>query len=410
MAPSTLGQLMLGYQLVWNRARRPAAVELFMATVGDEPVEGAHFLRTLEQTWSEQCPSLMLTPQTPGLLTDLLEHGVPNGPWLVVRQELLGQAGVAPLLRQAHGRGLKLLWRGAPGQRPDSDLAPCFFRTLLSLTPGEAILALQASLRQAQGAVRCQADPGSPVPPDQIIEAVASRQMADHCLDQQLVWGVAGWPLDDVLLSYQNMPIQPSHRAIVRLIQQTDADAALEVIEHTLADEPLLAYRFLLYANSPALGLRSAVESLRHGLMLLGLLRFKAWLQDLMPLASNEPDMDPVRMTMVLRARMMEHLLEAGDEDTLRREVFLCGMLSQIEGLMGEPLHDAINRLPLPERVTGAILANSGPYAPFLELATALEFPNMASVPALCTTYELDLAEVNRTLIRVLAQLHQPGG
>ena len=408
MVPSTLGQLTLGYQLVWNHARQPAAVQLFASPNGDGLVDGAHFLRTLEQTWSEQNPTLMLTPQTADLLARLLEHGTPKGPCLVVQRELLDAPGVEPLVRQAHARGQQLVWRGEPGNRPDAAIAGCFVRSMLALTPAETIAGSKVSLRQSQASAPIQADTDSPVLPDQIIEAVASRLMADHCLDQQQAWGVAGWPVDDVLLSHRRQPIQPSHRAIVRLIQQTDADVALELIEHSLADEPLLAYRFLRFTNSAALGLRVSVESLRHGLMLLGLSRFKAWLQEMLPQASNEPDMDPVRMSMVMRARMMEHQLNAGDEDTLRREVFLCGMLSQIDGLLGEPLRDALVRLPLSDRVTGAILGNSGPYAPFLELATALEYPHMTQVPGLCATYELDLSEVNRTMLRVLAQLHKP--
>ncbi len=113
---------------------------------------------------------------------------------------------------------------------------------------------------------------------------------------------------------------------------------------------------------------------------------------------------------MVMRARLMENLLDAGDEDTLRREVFLTGMLSQIDGLLGEPLRDALQRLPLSDRVNGAILGGSGPYAPFLELAAALEYPNMDKVSGLCTTHDLSLSEVNRTLLRVLAQLHKGPG
>lgn len=414
MAPSTLGQLILGYQMVWSRLRQPVAVQLFLAPHGPDPVEGAHFLRTLEQTWSEQCPTLLLTPRSAPLLADLLEHGTREGPHIVVQHDQARTDPVAGAVQRAHARGVPLVWRGEPGQRPDPTQASCFVRGMLGLTPAETIVGAQASLRlQAQNAARAPATAArapSPVPPDQIIEAVPSRLMADHCLDQQGAWGVAGWPIDDVLLSHQRQPVQPSHRTVLRLIQQTDADAALELIEHTLAEEPLLAYRFLRYTNSAALGLRSSVESLRHGLMLLGLSRFKAWLQETLPLASNEPDMDPVRISMVMRARMMENQLDAGDEEQLRREVFLCGMLSQIDGLLGEPLKDALQRLPLSERVNGAILGHSGPYAPFLELATALEYPNMDQVPGLCTTHELDLGEVNRTMLRVLATLHQSAG
>lgn len=409
MAPSTLGQLILGYQLVWNRLRQVAAVQLYLAPHGNEAVEGAHFLRLLEQTWSEQCPTLLLTPLAAALATDLLDHAARGGPQLVVLHELLRADGVVDAVQRAHARGVPMVWRGAPGQRPDAAMAGYFVRTMQALTAAQTILGAHAALRQAQSAGTAAADASigaSPIPTEQIIEAVPSRLIADYCLDQQLAWGVAGWPVDDVLLSHQRQPIQPSRRAIVRLIQQTDADAALELIEHTLAEEPLLAYRFLRYTNSAALGLRSGVESLRHGLMLLGLSRFKAWLQEMLPSAGDEPDMDPVRMGMVLRARMMEHQLEAGDEDALRREVFLCGMLSQIDGLLGESLKDALNRLPLSERINGAILGNSGPYAPFLELASALEYPHMDKVPGLCTDYTLDLGEVNRTMLRVLALLH----
>lgn len=403
MTPSSLGQLILGYQLIWNKSRMPAAMQLFMSPLDDEPVEVAHFLRTLQQTWTGQSPILVLTPLSADLLAGSLEHNTPDGPWLCVQQDLLDAAGMVEQLRQAHGRGVQLLWRGAPGERPDAAIAPLFARIIISLTPSEALAGAHVSLTQNRDTPSAT----NPVLPGQIVEAVPSRLMADHCLDQSAAWGIAGWPSDDVLLSHQHQPVQPSHRAIVQLLREIDKDVALDLLEHTLAEEPLLAYRFLRYANSAAVGLRNEVESLRHGLMLLGLSRFKQWLMEQMPLATNEPDMEPVRTGIVMRAHLMEHLLDAGDEDTLRREVFLTGMLSQIDGLLGEPLRDALQRLPLSDRVNGAILGRSGPYAPFLELASALEYPHMSNVAGLCETHELHLDDVNRTMLRVLAQLQR---
>ncbi|MEO7937252.1 MAG: HDOD domain-containing protein, partial [Burkholderiaceae bacterium] len=342
MAPSTLGQLILGYQLVWNRQRQVAAVQLFVEPHGNDPVDAAHFLRTAGEIWSESNPDLLLTPQTPALLIDMLDHAQQEGSPLVVQHDLIANnPAVVAAVQSAHARGVSLVWRGPPGQRPDTAMAPRFKRSMLGMTAGETIVGARAALRQTPAVGGQQ----SPMPPDQIVEGVPSRLMADHCLDQQAAWGVAGWPTDDVLLSHARQPIQPSHKAIMRLMQQVDADAALDLLEHTLADEPLLAYRFLRYTNSAALGLRSGVESLRHGLMLLGLSRFKAWLLEQLPHAVDEPDMDPVRLGMVMRARLMENLLDAGDENSLRREVFLTGMLSQIDGLLGEPLREALQRL-----------------------------------------------------------------
>lgn len=406
MAPSSFGQLILGYQLIWNRLRQPCALQLFMAPAEGEPVDAPHFLRAMEHTWSGQSPTLVLTPLDAALLAGLLESCKADGPWLSVQQELLAEPRMVDLLRQAHQRGVQLLWRGPAGERPDAAIAPCFARTIISLTPGETLAGAHVALQHDRDNGQTGAA-GDPVLPGQIVEAVPSRLMADHCLDRSGAWGIAGWPTDDVLLSHRHHPIQPSHRAIVRLIRETDDDVALDLLEHTLAEEPLLAYRFLRYTNSAALGLRKEVESLRHGMMLLGLKRFKEWLVEQMPLAIDEADMEPVRTGIVMRAHLMEYLLDAGDEDTLRREVFLTGMLSQIDGLLGEPLRDALHRLPLSERVNGAILGHSGPYAPFLELASALEYPHMDTVPALCKTHELHLDDVNRTMVRVMAQLRK---
>jgi len=404
MAPSSFGQLILGYQLVWNKSRQPAAMQLFMKPAEGEPVDAPHFLRAMEQTWTELSPILILTPLDAPLLAALLQSSKSDGPWLSVQHDLLDTPGMTDLLVQAQQRGVQLLWRGTPGQRPDSAIAPCFARTIIGLTTRETLASAHAALQQN---LPPPGSPGSidPVLAGQIVEDVPSRLMADHSLDRSGAWGVAGWPSDDVLLSHRYQAIRPSHRAIVRLLRETDADVALELLEHTLAEEPLLAYRFLRYTNSAALGLRSAVESLRHGLMLLGLTRFKQWLMEQMPAATDEADMEPVRAGIVMRAHLMENLLDAGDEDSLRREVFLTGTLSQIDGLLGEPLRDALHRLPLSERVNSAILGRSGPYAPFLELASALEYPHMDAVPVLCKTHELSLDDVNRTMVRVMAQL-----
>ena len=59
MSPSVLGHLTLGYQLVWNRLRQIAAVQLFIDSPGEAPVDAEHLLRTLVQAWSLQSPQLM---------------------------------------------------------------------------------------------------------------------------------------------------------------------------------------------------------------------------------------------------------------------------------------------------------------------------------------------------------------
>ena len=405
MSPSVLGHLTLGYQLVWDSLRQPAAVMLFIDQPDDVAVDAAHLLGTLAQAWSEQSPTLILCLQSSKLLLDLLAHAAPGGPWIAVQEAHLIEPAVAAQVHAAHQRGLQLLWRGEPGHRASAETTACFARGVITLSAGEALLGLRAALQKHDDGAAAPTGPiKSPVLAGQIFEAVASRVLVEHCLDQQAAWGIAGWPAEDVLFAYRQQPLQPERQTIVRLVEVTDADAPLDLIEHTLAEEPVLVYRFLLHANSAALGLRNEVASLRHGLMLLGLSNFKRWLLEQLPNAGSDLNLQPVRSAMVLRARLTELLLDAGEEDKLRSEVYLCGLLSQIDLVLGEPLAAALLRFPVAERITAAILGKTGPYAPFLEIAAALEYPHMRSVPALCEAHEIDIGEVNRALLRVLAQ------
>jgi hypothetical protein len=69
----------------------------------------------------------------------------------------------------------------------------------------------------------------------------------------------------------------------------------------------------------------------------------------------------------------------------------------------------ALHAIPLPERLISAIVGQSGPYWPYLEMATALETPHTTATRALCATHGLDEEDVNRALLRTLAALrNQP--
>ena len=48
-------------------------------------------------------------------------------------------------------------------------------------------------------------------------------------------------------------------------------------------------------------------------------------------------------------------------------------------------------------------MLGSGPYASGLQMARALESEDASAIRKLCETHEMDLEEVNRALLRVLA-------
>ncbi|MDD2547224.1 MAG: HDOD domain-containing protein [Burkholderiaceae bacterium] len=406
MVQSVLGSLILGYRPLWNRARRLSGIQLYARNESSPSVDAAHLLRTLQELWSASSPPLLLSAQTHELLSDLLDHAPRGAPWIEVRGEWLGDPALLRRVQAAHARGLKLVWRGDLGHIPPAEVARCFDNSLLSLRPEDAVAALQAAAPPAQnGNGRPLPRPPSPVLAGQMYENIASRALMEHCLDQKNALALAGWPADDVLYSLRHKPLQASQNVISRLMKAIDAEQSLETFEDILGEDPLLAYRFLTYTNSAALGLRTGVDSLRRGLVMMGYGSIQRWLSDQLPHASTDMNLRPVRESMVMRAQLMQHLLDAGIENELRREIYLCGLFSQLDTLMHEPLTTILHRLPLSERIHDATVLQTGPYAPGMQMACALESDNADAIRTLCETHEMDLEEVNRALLRTLSDL-----
>ena len=401
MVQSVLGSLTLGYRPLWNGARQLAAIQLYVQDLAGSYVDAPHLLRTLQEMWSASSPPLLISPQSRQLLLQLLQQAPRGSPWIEVRGQWLGDSSLLEQVRQAYRRGLRLVWRGELSDLPGGDIAACFDNSLLSLSPAEAVGALQSSASTGQRGVRA-----SPILDGQMYENLPTVALLSLCLDRHRAVAVAGWPSDDVLYSLRHQQLQPSQATIFKLMKAIDAEQSLDSFEHILSEDPLLAYRFLTYTNSAALGLRTGIDSLRRGLVMLGYGTLQRWLGDQLPHASTGPNLSPIRQTMVLRAQLMERLVEAGIEYELRREVYLTGLLSQLDTLMDEPIATILRRLPLSERISDAIVLRSGPYAPALQIACALETDDASVVRQLCETHEMDTESVNRALLRLLSELH----
>lgn len=406
MPHAVLDSLALGYQLLWNQRRQVCGVQLFL-----EPQEGvavsAQDLRVaLEPFGFRPALPLLLSVSSAPLLAELLAQAPMEGVWLGLSELALQDPTLLRRAYQASQRGVALFWQGSPGARAPGALAPCLNRSMLTLSPQEALSCLRVSLRKPLGAgAQGQASAVSPVLSGQIYEAVPSGLLAGHCLDERQAWALAGWPMEEVLHGYRHQRIQPAQRTLNQLLEQVSADGPNDTLIQLLCLDPILAYRLLRFANSAALGLRTEVESLHQALLLIGRVQLRAWLQEQLPHASSDLNLHPVRTAMALRAQLMAALLDPSESEEVRSEVLLCGLLSQIDLLLGEPLPAVLGRLPVPARITEALLEHAGPYLPFLEVACALEHTDTQACAARCAAHRLRPEAVNRALLQSLSQL-----
>ncbi|WP_198971600.1 HDOD domain-containing protein [Xylophilus sp. ASV27] len=417
MTDTVLDSITLGYQVLWGPSRSLRGVALFARPQSDGAVDAKHLLEVLQTLLPGDAPPIFLVAQEPRLLADLLEHAQPPGvehtfstqafftPTLVVPAAALAHAPVAEALRRAQRRGLPLVWQGEAEKPPDPGLAGCFGHRWISVSPALAALALHEALRQDRVAPdRAPAAP--PLPVGQIFEGIASHVLVDYCFQRCRAYALVGWPAEDAVHSLRRGPLEPDHRVVLATLQALEAERPADVVERTLCDDPLLAYRFLVYANSPGVGLRSGVQSIRHALMMLGTVTLAQWLAQQLPRASHATMLRPVKAGMVMRSRLMERLLDAGIEEALRREVVLCGLFSQLDLLLDLPLGSILTRLPLSDRLYDAIVLHSGPYAAALETTVALESSDTEAIARVCREHDMGRVHVNRALLRMVGGLH----
>ncbi len=409
VAQSVLGSLTLCYQLLWNRRRELAGIRL-LAYEDGEQADGGHLLRTLTEMWTAESPTLLVAPRSPRLLAGMLEHADGESPMIEVPVDWLDPHELRESAQAARERGAVLIAASGPGRRRPDFPGRSSPRTM-ELQVDDAAAALQAVLRareidprQPGQRIAAQAQlAASPIEPDQIVVGAASMALVEHALDQRSAWAVAGWPIEDVLHRNKGQPLPPTRRAVVRTMQALESEQTLDELELQFGQEPALAYRLLLHLNSAGLGLRRRISSLRHGVMMLGYRTLDTWLAEQLPHTSDDRNLLPANTTMVLRAHLTSQLMEAGVEEELRREVYLCGLFAQLDLVMDEPMRVSVSRVSLPDRVVEAILRGSGAYASVLQVAQALGQDNPAVVRATRARFDMGAEEINRSLLRTLA-------
>jgi EAL and modified HD-GYP domain-containing signal transduction protein len=129
-----------------------------------------------------------------------------------------------------------------------------------------------------------------------------------------------------------------------------DAEAAIR-------SDPGLTLRVLRMVNSAAAGLRRKVSSVREAILVLGPRSLVGWV--LLMSMSGTAGGAAVNVDVALtRARMCELLSPHGP--TSPGPAFTVGLVASLEMLLGMPLAEAIEDLPLDSEVTDAVLRQKG--------------------------------------------------
>jgi c-di-GMP phosphodiesterase len=387
------GQVALGYSPMVDRHRAITATRLTVfPSRPDTAPNASDLLAAVAEVWPADGGRVSLNVASETALHDLVQLQPAPNVMVEVPAFMACDAANSAALQAMHAAGSTLLIKGRPLSPLPREVLPCFAYSIVDLAD--------------------ERRDGTPPPGStaRTIPHIQSgvRTLADLELSfQRGALAVLGWPIDDVMASNGKGGSRPELQFIVELINRVDREEPADRLEQVLKTDPTLAFRLMRYINSPAFGLSVEINSFRHAIMVLGYNRLKRWLALLLASASKDPNVKPVMYAAVRRGLLMEELGRASADADQRGEMFICGVFSLLDRLMGQPMADLMRSIPVPDAVRAALVDEAGPYHSQLELVRAIEAESVFDIRAAAEATMLGLPDVNRAVLRALAGAKQ---
>jgi c-di-GMP phosphodiesterase len=396
--PAILGQVALCYSPFIDRHRAVTATRLTVFPLhADTKLDAAQLLHAIGTVWPADGGKASLNIASEHLLQDLLAASPSANLMVEVPAFMACDPAHSAALTALHAQGNVLLLKGVPLNELPREVLPCFKYSIVDLSDDRRLNEIAAA--------RAASAPRS-IP--HVQSGITSMAELDASFERGAV-AVLGWPIDDAVSDGAAAGGQAAKKSgetdmqvIVELIHRVDQGDSYERMEQTLKRDPTLAFKLMRYINSPAFGLSVEISSFRHAIMLLGHQRLKRWLALLLATASKDQNLKPVMFAAVRRGLFMEELVRASSDEEMRNEMFICGVFSLLDRMFRQPFSVLLKTIPVPERVRQALIDNTGPYQPYVELVRAVESESLYDFRAAADRLMLSVAEINRAQLRAL--------
>ena len=196
--------------------------------------------------------------------------------------------------------------------------------------------------------------------------------------------------------------MNPAQTIILQLMQMVQKNEDIPKLESVLKRDPALSYKLLRFINSAGFGATREIQSLRQAITMMGYSPMYRWLTLLLATASTSGYSPVLMETAVVRGRLAELLghkaLPRGEGENL----FVAGMFSLLDRLLGLPMKEVLDTIQLPDEVVHALLTRGGMYGPYLALAEACEL-NSSLVASLASGLNIHPVDVNKAHLQALA-------
>ena len=196
--------------------------------------------------------------------------------------------------------------------------------------------------------------------------------------------------------------LNPAQTIILQLMQMVKQNADIRQLESVLKRDTALSYKLMRYINSVAVSGGRTMQSLRQALGMLGYAPLYRWLTLLLATASTSGYSPVLLETAVVRGRLTEILGMVKLGKLEGENLFVAGMFSLLDRLLGMPMEEVLATIQLAPEVVESLLSRSGKYGPYLALAEACEL-NSTLVASLAESVGISPLQLNKAHLSALA-------
>lgn len=167
----------------------------------------------------------------------------------------------------------------------------------------------------------------------------------------------------------------PGHKlTYMQLLQELNKkELNFHIIKNAVKQDISLCYMLLKYMNSAYFGLREEITSIMQALLLLGEEQVRRWASLVLVTFIGADKPSEVVVRALIRGHMAEMLADHVGLEGHKSELFLMGMFSMLDVLIGRPLADIIEGVNLGKDVKGALLGEANLHGQLYRLVLAYE-------------------------------------
>jgi EAL and modified HD-GYP domain-containing signal transduction protein len=195
-----------------------------------------------------------------------------------------------------------------------------------------------------------------------------------------------------------------SRLTMLQIIEADEPD--LKGIAEAVKGDVAISFRLLTLLNSAAFGLAKKIESVDHAVRLLGWNKLKSWLRAVLiaDMAGQAEAPRELAALSMQRGKFLELITEEYDYWGFNPEtMFLLGMFSLLDTILGMPMNDVVELLPLDAKLKASLRNDEGnEHKPLFDLISSLEDGDWVSLDSMVTRLGFDMDTVKEAYTQAM--------